>query len=69
MAEDRFSDGVIVGLLIGVLVGIPLGWIVAQIFKPSQAAQAASSSVVFDRDEQGRITGIHYVPLKAGGGV
>jgi len=62
MAEDRFSDGVIVGLLIGVLVGVPLGWIIAQtLFKPSQAA----SSVVFDRDEQGRITGIHYVPLKA----
>ena len=57
------SDGVIVGLLIGVFVGISLGWILAQsLLKPSQTVP---SSVVFDRDEQGRITGIHYVPLKS----
>jgi ABC-type antimicrobial peptide transport system permease subunit len=63
MAEDRFSDGLVVGLLIGVLVGIPLGWLIAQaMFKP---ASTASSSVVFDRDTEGRITGIHYVPVKS----
>jgi ABC-type antimicrobial peptide transport system permease subunit len=51
------SDWLIVGLVIGVLVGIPLGWIIAQAF-----AKQAPSSVVFERDREGRITGLHYVP-------
>jgi ABC-type antimicrobial peptide transport system permease subunit len=64
MAEDGFSDGMLVGLLIGIFVGIPLGWLIAQVvFKPTQTA---SSSVVFDRDTEGKIVGIHYVPVKSG---
>jgi len=62
------SDWLLVGLLIGVMVGIPLGWILAQYVRPAQAQPAhASASVVFERDEKGRITGIHYVPTAARG--
>jgi hypothetical protein len=46
-----------IGLVIGLLVGIPVGWIMAQMFM-----RVAPASVVFDRDSEGRITGIHYVP-------
>jgi ABC-type antimicrobial peptide transport system permease subunit len=61
MPEDKFSDGMIVGLIIGILVGIPVGWILAQtIFKPSVAT--GPSSVIFDRDQENRISAIHYVP-------
>jgi hypothetical protein len=49
-----------IGLAIGLLVGIPIGWIIAQMF-----TKTTHASVVFDRDSEGRITGIHYVP---GGG-
>jgi ABC-type antimicrobial peptide transport system permease subunit len=50
------SDWLAIGIVIGVLVGIPLGWIIAQaISKPTP------SSLIFDRDERGRITAIHYV--------
>jgi len=49
-----------VGLVIGILIGIPIGWLIAQ-----AVAHKEPSSVVFDRDESGRITAIHYVP--AGG--
>jgi len=52
------SDWLLAGFVIGLLVGIPLGFIIAQIFKPS-----GSASVVFERDREGRITGIHYVPV------
>ena len=52
MAE---SDWLIAGLIIGVLIGIPVGWILAQ-------TSAKPGSVVFDRDEQGRVSSIHYVP-------
>jgi ABC-type antimicrobial peptide transport system permease subunit len=59
MAE---SDWLIAGVIIGALIGIPLGWILAQaLSRPA----AQPSSVVFDRDQEGRISGIHYVP--AGG--
>jgi hypothetical protein len=58
----EFSDGLIVGLLIGTLVGIPIGWILAQsLMKP----QPSPSSVVFDRDKEGKISSIHYVPVAA----
>jgi hypothetical protein len=50
----------IVGLIAGIFIGIPLGWILAQML-----AKPAPSSVVFDRDQQGRISGIHYVPMGA----
>jgi hypothetical protein len=54
------SDWFVVGLFAGVLIGIPLGWILAQItLKP------APSSVLFDRDSEGKVSGIHYVPSGA----
>jgi hypothetical protein len=59
MAESD-KDWLIAGLILGVLVGIPLGWILAQAI-----AKQAPSSVVFERDQQGRISGIHYVPTGA----
>jgi len=52
-----------VGLIIGLLVGIPLGWVMAQVARP-QPPPAQPASVVFERDEKGRVTGIHYVPAK-----
>jgi hypothetical protein len=53
------GDWLIVGLIVGMFIGIPLGWILAQMMpKPAPAP----SSVVFDRDKEGRIAGIHYVP-------
>ena len=57
MAE---SDWLLVGLITGIFIGIPLGWILTQI-----TVKSASSSVVFDRDQEGRINGIHYVPVGA----
>lgn len=53
------SDWLIAGLLIGLLVGIPFGWMISQMTFNSNKPQ----SVTFDRDEDGRITGIHYVPM------
>ena len=55
------TDGVIIGLLIGVLVGIPIGWMVAQTVSKGSMA----SSVIFERDKEGRIAGLHYVPTGA----
>jgi Na+/glutamate symporter len=54
-----------VGLVLGILIGLPLGWLLLQALQPrqqqpQQAQQPAS--VIFERDETGRITGIHYVP-------
>lgn len=57
MAE---SDWLLVGLITGIFIGIPLGWILAQI-----TVKPAPSSVVFDRDQEGRISGIHYVSVGA----
>ena len=63
------AEWLAVGLVIGVLIGLPLGWMLFQLSQPKQAPQqqapqqqAKAASVVFDRDEAGRITGIHYVP-------
>jgi hypothetical protein len=52
------SDWLLAGLIIGVLVGVPLGYLLAQI-----VAKPSTSSVVFDRDREGRISGIHLVPI------
>lgn len=49
-----------IGLVIGLLAGISISWIITQMFM-----KAAPASVVFDRDSEGRVTGIYYVP---GGG-
>jgi uncharacterized membrane-anchored protein YhcB (DUF1043 family) len=54
MAEH---DWLVVGFIIGLLVGIPIGWLAAQLVTRQYPA-----SVVFERDEQGRIVAIHYVP-------
>jgi ABC-type antimicrobial peptide transport system permease subunit len=61
------QDWFVVGLLVGLLVGVPIGWLIAQVLMKLPAAHAAAS-VVFDRDEQGRITAIHYVSGPGGGG-
>jgi len=55
------QDWFVVGLLVGLLVGVPIGWLIAQVLMKLPSAQA-TASVVFDRDEQGRIVAIHYVP-------
>jgi ABC-type antimicrobial peptide transport system permease subunit len=54
------AEWLAIGFLIGVLVGIPLGWLLLQSL--AQPRQQARASVVFDRDETGRIAAIHYVP-------
>ena len=57
------AEWLAIGFLIGVLVGIPLGWLLLQsLVQPRQQPQQVRASVVFDRDETGRITAIHYVP-------
>jgi hypothetical protein len=53
LAEETW---LLVGLIVGMGVGIPLGFILAQFFMQK------SASVIFDRDAEGRISGIHYVP-------
>jgi Na+/H+ antiporter NhaA len=50
-------DSLLVGILIGLIIGLPVGMAIAFILRQVQLA-----SVVFDRDEQGRIVAIHYVP-------
>jgi hypothetical protein len=52
------SDWLLTGIVIGVLIGIPIGCILVQLFKPKEQA-----SVIFDRDTEGKISGIHYVPV------
>jgi ABC-type antimicrobial peptide transport system permease subunit len=54
------QEWLLVGLVIGLLLGIPIGWLISQVLLSAQHAQPAS--VVFDRDEQGRVVAIHYVP-------
>jgi ABC-type antimicrobial peptide transport system permease subunit len=51
------NDWSITILFIGIFIGIPIGWILAQTLM-----KISSSSVIFERDQQGRISGIHYVP-------
>jgi hypothetical protein len=50
-----------VGLVVGLLVGLPIGWLISQVLL-LQKNNVALSSVVFERDEDGNITAIHYVP-------
>jgi ABC-type antimicrobial peptide transport system permease subunit len=54
------QDWLLVGIVIGLLIGIPIGWLISQVLLKIQPMQAAS--IVFDRDEQGRIVAINYVP-------
>ena len=51
-------DWFVAGLITGILVGVSIGWLLAQtIAKPA--------SVIFERDKEGKISGIHYVPAGA----
>jgi hypothetical protein len=59
-------EWLLVGLVIGLVIGIPIGWLISQVLSRIQPVQSAS--VVFDRDEQGRVTAIHYVSWPGGGG-
>lgn len=49
--------GIVIGLIIGIPLGVCIGWLIAQTLKPKEP-----SSIVFDRDSEGRISAIHYVP-------
>jgi len=45
------------GLAVGIIIGFVAGFAVARYL-----AQPTHAAVVFERDEKGRITAIHYVP-------
>jgi hypothetical protein len=51
------DNWLLIGLIIGICVGIPVGFVIAKSYSQK------TSSVVFDRDSEGRIIGIHYVPM------
>ena len=53
-------DWLLVGLMVGVIVGIPVGFMLANVLSAREAQPPAS--VVFQRDSEGRITEIHYIP-------
>ncbi|MEM2163716.1 MAG: hypothetical protein QXR62_04750 [Candidatus Bathyarchaeia archaeon] len=52
MPDDRYF---LIGFFLGMLVGIPTAILILNFFKPQ------SSSIVFDRDAEGRVSAIHYV--------
>jgi H+/Cl- antiporter ClcA len=54
-----FIAGLVVGAAIGFMLGLSLSRYLQQQQQPVQPPMSAS--VVFDRDEAGKITGIHYV--------
>jgi hypothetical protein len=62
VVEVREAEWLAIGLVVGLLIGIPLGWILFQIFRRTIIEVPYPASVIFDRDEQGRVTAIHYVP-------
>lgn len=51
------SGWFIAGFVIGVAVGVVAGYMLSRFISAPMHA-----SVVFDRDESGRISAIHYVP-------
>jgi hypothetical protein len=51
------SEGVIVGAIIGIIVGFLLALIILGYL----TKQPTYASVIFERDESGRIVAIHYV--------
>ena len=53
MADESLAVGLAVGLALGLVIGL----LVAQLIAAQRPA-----SVVFDRDAEGRVTAIHYVP-------
>jgi len=50
-------EWIVVGVVLGILIGIPLGALLYRLL----SAQGPGT-VVFDRDDRGRIVAIHYVP-------
>jgi len=52
----------VAGVVIGVVIGFLLGFTLSRYISPAQLQQPLHASVVFERDESGRITAIHYVP-------
>lgn len=54
MAE---SGWFLAGLAVGIIIGFVAGFAVSRYL-----AQPMHASVVFERDEKGRIAAIHYVP-------
>jgi len=57
--DEKFYTGLIIGLLVGIPIGIILGWTVIKL--PDTGAKG----IVFERDENGRITGIFPVASKS----
>jgi hypothetical protein len=55
------SGWFIAGVVIGVVVGILVGFALSRYISSAQFQQPLYASVVFERDESGRITAIHYV--------
>jgi hypothetical protein len=49
------GDKFVLGLMIGLMIGLPLGWILAATF-----IKATPQTIIFERDEKGRIREIHY---------
>lgn len=55
MAESGwFAAGAVLGLIVGIVIGFIIAGAVAR----------PQGSVVLERDEKGRIVGIHYLPAK-----
>jgi len=49
-----FAAGAVLGLIVGIVIGFIIAGAVAR----------PQGSVVLERDEKGRIVGIHYLPAK-----
>jgi uncharacterized membrane-anchored protein YhcB (DUF1043 family) len=58
----------IAGFVIGVAVGVVVGYVLSRYIPYAQAQQPLGATVVFERDENGRIIAIHYVPGATSGG-
>jgi uncharacterized membrane-anchored protein YhcB (DUF1043 family) len=51
------DESLAVGLAVGLALGVVIGLLVAQLISAQRPV-----SVVFDRDAEGRVVAIHYVP-------
>jgi len=52
----------LVGLSLGFMIGFPIGFKLGFETAKETQPKPQSASVVYTRDEQGRITGIHFTP-------
>jgi hypothetical protein len=50
------DDKLVLGFLVGLLIGFPLGWVLAM-----SLVRTPPQSIIFERDERGRIRKIHYI--------